>query len=138
MTTAATTQLLIGAGALAGVGVTVVIRELMPAHPDLADALNRLHPDSAGLRVADRTAGSLPDSRGAGAAWLDPLGRHAADIARRHRLPLPTRDLDLLDQPVERFILTKAGLALIGLVFPHLLVTLMAALGLSLPLVIPT
>jgi hypothetical protein len=44
----------------------------------------------------------------------------------------------LLDQPVEWFVLTKAGLALIGLVFPHLLVSLMAALGLSLPLVVPT
>jgi hypothetical protein len=139
MSTAATTQLLIAAGALAGIGATVVISELLPAHPDLADALDRLNPDGTGFRVADRTAGRpVPGSRGAGAAWLDLLGRRAADVARRHRLPLPTRDLDLLDQPVERFLLTKAGLALLGLVFPHLLVTLMAALGLSLPLVVPT
>jgi hypothetical protein len=115
----------------------VVIRELLPVHPDLADALARLHPDAARSPTADRgriTPGDRPPEAG----WLDRLGQRAADIARRHRLPIPTRDLDLLDQPVERFVLTKTGLALIGLVFPHLLVTLMASLGLSLPLVVPT
>ena len=73
-----TTQLLIAAGALAGLGATVVIRELLPSHPDLADALDRLHPDPARPRPAGGTSTPRPGDGVAGTGWLDRLGLRAA------------------------------------------------------------
>lgn len=139
MTPEAATPLLIGAGALAGLGATLVARALLPTHPDLADALERLRPDPTARAGSTWAAGTaVGGDRSGGVGWVDRLGGIVTGAARRHRLPLPLRDLDLLGQPVERFLLTKTGLGLLGLVFPQLLVALLGAAGLGLPLVLPT
>lgn len=132
-----TVQLLILAGGLAGLGATLVVRELLPTHPDLADALDRLNAPTAGRwQTHPAPAGGRGPEH---AGWIDSLGvRVAAEVRTRRLLPLPVPDLALLGRPVEHFLLTKLGLALVGLVFPHTLAALMAALGLGLPVVIPT
>jgi pilus assembly protein TadC len=131
-----TVQLLIVAGALAGLGATLIIRELLPAHPDLTDALAHLHGPSDQNRQQTRNV-SAPSA----ASWsvgLDRLGRRlTAEVRQRRVLPLPLRDLDLLGRPVDQFLLTKLGLGLLGLAFPHALAALMGTLGLRLPLVVP-
>ncbi len=129
-----TIQLLIASGALAGLGVTLIIRELLPAHPDLTDALDRLHGrhDALGQPLPGATA------RASGPAIFERTARRVSDEVQRRRLfPLPLRDLALLGRPVERFLLTKLGLGLLGLAFPHLLAAVMAGMGLRLPLAIP-
>jgi hypothetical protein len=40
-------QLALAGGALVGLGVALLLWRLAPAHPDLADALQRLHDDPA-------------------------------------------------------------------------------------------
>ena len=131
-----TVQLLIMAGALAGLGATLIIRELLPSHPDLTDALAHLHGPSDPIR--HRTSNASGSNAAGWPVGLDRLGRRlTAEVRQRHLLPLPMRDLDLLGRAVDQFLLAKLGLGLLGLAFPHALAALMGTLGLQLPLVVP-
>src|SRR4051812_41938082 len=90
---------ILATGAITGLGVALLVREALPAPPDLRAALERL----------DAPA-HIP------AAKTTVAGRVAARLATRARLP--RRDLDLLQKSAERFVLEKLVGVLAGLALP--------------------
>ncbi|MCZ7421523.1 MULTISPECIES: type II secretion system F family protein [unclassified Micromonospora] len=107
------------AGATFGLGVFLVVRELVPATPALGPALRRLHqpPGSARTGPADRRLD-----------WLTGLSRW---------LRPPHRQLALLDRTPEQYALSLLLSALIGLSAPALLSVTLFTVGVSLPLAVP-
>ncbi|MFI7552142.1 type II secretion system F family protein [Micromonospora sediminimaris] len=107
------------AGATLGLGVFLVVRELVPATPALGPALRRLHqpPGSARTGPADRRLDWLTGM----ARWLRP----------------PHRQLALLDRSPEQYALSLLLSALIGLSAPALLSVTLFTVGVSLPLAVP-
>jgi tight adherence protein C len=111
--------LAVAAGATVGLGVFIVIRELVPATPALGPALRRLHqpPGTARTSPADRRLDWLTGL----ARWLRP----------------PHRQLALLDRTPEQYALSLLLSALIGLSAPVLLSVTLFTVGISLPLAVP-
>jgi len=116
------------AGALVGIGLTVIVAGLVPTHPDLRAALARLDP---------RTAADFNRA---------PEGRGLVDAARTRVLPrlvenLGLRrfaaDLRMVDQGAEVLAARKVGYALLGLAFPTVMALLLAVVGVRAPLVFP-
>ncbi|GAA0409286.1 hypothetical protein GCM10009541_60510 [Micromonospora gifhornensis] len=107
------------AGSAVGLGVFLVVRELVPATPALGPALRRLHPP-AGVARPGPAARQLE--------WLTGLARW---------LRPPHRQLALLDRTPEQYTLSLLLSALIGLAAPALLSFALFAVGISLPLVVP-
>ncbi|GIJ22343.1 type II secretion system F family protein [Micromonospora lutea] len=107
------------AGATLGLGVFLVVRELVPATPALGPALRRLHqpPGAAHPHPADRRLDWLTGL----ARWLRP----------------PHRQLALLDRTSEQYALSLLLSALIGLSAPALLSVTLLSVGVSLPLAVP-
>ncbi|MCP2337513.1 type II secretion system F family protein [Actinomadura rupiterrae] len=102
-------------GSLIGLGATVLVGELYPAPPRLADALARLE----------------------GTAPAEPTGR-LRRLTRWADVHNPQSDLELVGLTVEAFVLKRLGYALLGLVFPTLLnLTVTLATGATLPWQIP-
>src|SRR4051812_32864217 len=114
-------------GALAGIGLTLVAAQLVPAPPDLDAALERL-------------STQRPNAPDVGAAGLqDRLGRTL--LARGSALPglrPPVRELAILRIAPHEWLGEKALLAIIGLAFPPLLVALLNVAGFALPWAVPT
>lgn len=106
-------MLAVVSGATVGLGLMVVIAELVPGPPRLDAALARL--DGA------RSPGRI--------GWF---------TARLARLPVPRDDLALLGISVERFTLQRVAFLMLGLFLPLPLSLLCAAVGLPLPWAIPT
>ncbi|MEU1628230.1 hypothetical protein ABZ746_23440 [Streptomyces sp. NPDC020096] len=123
-----TLALVCGAGA--GIAVGIAVRELVPARPDLADALRRLDP----ARTPAPTTESAPQTGAAavpeqvGARLLTSLG----DLVR-----LPHKDLELLRITPAQHLGIKALWALGAFLFPQVLLALLALAGVSLPFVLP-
>src|SRR3982751_3628860 len=114
-------------GALAGIGLTLVAAQLVPAPPDLDAALERLSTQRP----------SAPDVRAAG--LQDRLGRTL--LARGGALPglrPPIRELAILRIAPHEWLGEKALLAVIGLAFPPLLAGLLTVAGIGLPWPLPT
>ncbi|MEV4712321.1 type II secretion system F family protein [Micromonospora sp. NPDC049374] len=107
------------AGATLGLGVFLVVRELVPATPALGPALRRLHQPPGATRTgpADRRLDWLTGM----ARWLRP----------------PHRQLALLDRTPEQYALSLLLSALIGLSAPALLSVTLFTVGVSLPLAVP-
>ncbi|MFF0368474.1 type II secretion system F family protein [Micromonospora sp. NPDC005087] len=103
-------------GAAVGLGLFLVVRELVPATPALGPALRRLHQPAGTGRVAAPASRQLD--------WLTGLARW---------LRPPHRQLALIGQTSEQYALS----ALIGLAVPTLLGVALFVLGISLPLVVP-
>jgi hypothetical protein len=61
----------------------------------------------------------------------------AAKAATIPGVKIPRRDLDLLNRSVEKFMLTKVALVLLGLFVPAYLTVMTALIGVSLPFVLP-
>jgi Flp pilus assembly protein TadB len=123
------------AGAVAGLGVALVVRELLPAQPQLAAALDRLAPPRPN---AAPTAQEPPGD----AARTGRLETRVGLLAQRYLtgLPLlsvPTRELALLRIPVVRHLGQKVLLGLLGLLFPVLFTAVARSVGLALPLAFP-
>jgi Flp pilus assembly protein TadB len=124
------------AGATGGLGLALLVRELLPARPQLAAALDRLAPPppSNTAPVADEPIGDAASTRA--------LETRVGLLAQRYLsgLPLqvvPARELALLRIPVARHVGQKVLLALIGLLFPVLFTALALAAGVALPLAFP-
>jgi Type II secretion system (T2SS), protein F len=114
------------AGILAGLGLFLIVRELLPAPIRLDAALARLDP-AAGERVA--AAGRRPRSA---------LRRAAADVGLTMPwLPVPAADLALLGQDRESFLAGKVICGLIGLATIPVLDAGLALGGARLPLAVP-
>jgi hypothetical protein len=101
------------AGALVGLGVFLLILQLVPAPPALAAALHRLHPVAVGAGPA------RSDS------WL------------RRQFRVPYADLRLLGRTVDSYFLTLGLSALFALFIPVLLGAAVLVLQLPVPIVIP-
>jgi Flp pilus assembly protein TadB len=122
-------QLALAAGALIGLGVALLIWRLVPAQPDLADALDRLSPRAARRRAQPQAR--VTDTRERLGQWAMktlPVGVWSK---------VPRRELAILRMPPARFYGEKLVFGLAGLVIPSLLTGIFALVGLRLPIVIP-
>ncbi|WP_448071087.1 type II secretion system F family protein [Georgenia yuyongxinii] len=123
-------MLVMALGALAGVGVVVLLAQLLPAHVELHDAFGRMTP-ARNRKLADV---QTP----AGAGREERLG-----VWAMRALPpavwvrTPVRELALLRIPLARFYGEKLQFATLGLLIPPLLGAFFTLLGLRLPFVIP-
>lgn len=116
------------AGALIGAGVWVAINELRPAPPRLDVVLDRLDHHSGGQAEAPAVAASPIQ------ALLDRL---AGRLAGPGGLPVPRKDLDLLGQSPQRFMLNKLGCLMLGLALPVAPTLVAATSGMSVPIELP-
>lgn len=113
------------AGALAGLGLALVVRALVPEVPDPVTALARRR----------ALTGSRADQV---AAW--PATRRDAALAQlveQLGLTRHTADLELVGETAATLLLRKLGYTMLGLAFPPVLASLMALTGLSLPWPVP-
>jgi hypothetical protein len=120
-------QLVLAAGALLGLGAALLLIRLLPAEPDLADALGRLTPNITRV-TSTATAGSGKERIGLWAIRTLPPSLWVRT---------PTRELALLRIPLARFYGDKLTFAALGLVIPPLLGSFFDLLGLGLPYAIP-
>ncbi|HMM96121.1 type II secretion system F family protein [Phycicoccus sp.] len=123
-------QLVTAAGALIGLGVALAIWRMVPAQPDLRDALDRLSPEHGRHLTTTTPAG--------GGDVSDRLGRWGMKV-----LPagvwgrVPTKELAILRTPLSRFYGEKVLYAMVGLVIPPLLTVLFNTFDAGLPLYVP-
>jgi Type II secretion system (T2SS), protein F len=119
-------EYIVAAGVLVGLGLFLLLRELLPAGARLDAALARLAAgrDDPGRRsVAARQA-----ARGT-------LGRRVRAVAPW--LPVPVTDLALLGQDPEGWLVSKITCGLVGVALPPLLGGLAIVAGVRLPWSIP-
>jgi len=122
-------QIAAAAGILLGLGVVLLIWQLVPAHPDLRDALERLSPDHARRRTQSVTAATDSTQR------LGLWGMKVLPAAVWGRTP--TRELAILRKPLSRFYGEKVLFFGVGVVIPPLFTVFLAVLGWSVPVAIP-
>jgi Flp pilus assembly protein TadB len=121
-------QLALLAGAMFGLGLVLLTARLMPAEPDLADALRRLTPTRAPRSETSASATAGKERIGVWAIRALPPGVWVRT---------PTRELALLRIPLARFYGDKIVFAVLGLLIPPLLAAFLELLDLGLPLTIP-
>ncbi|MGD9959022.1 type II secretion system F family protein [Nocardioides sp.] len=122
-------QLALAAGSLLALGVVLLVARLMPAEPDLAEALSRLTP------ARGRANASVNASASTGKERLGVWAMKALPPAVWAKTP--TRELAILRIPLARFYGDKLNFALLGLVIPPLLAWFFGILGLGFPVAIP-
>ncbi|MFC5731535.1 MULTISPECIES: type II secretion system F family protein [Nocardioides] len=121
-------QLAVLSGGLIGLGLALVVARLLPAEPDLADALDRVS------STRNRANTNAPVAR---------TGKERLGLWGMRVLPpgvwvrTPTRELALLRISVAQFYGEKLTFAGLGLLIPPGLTLLFNSLGLGLPLQIP-
>lgn len=124
-----TVMLIVLAGMTVGAGVALWIAQAAPSHARLSDAVAHAAPS-----YSERLADPVP----VGASRQERMGlwaeRHAGRVPGA---TAPVQDLDLIGQTRAWFWGQKVSCALLGLVFPPLVAGMMAALGVTLPFVIP-
>ncbi|SCL16445.1 Type II secretion system (T2SS), protein F [Micromonospora inyonensis] len=108
-------------GAAVGLGVFLVVREMLPATPALGPALRRLHQPPTAARAVTASADRNLEWLTGTARWLRP----------------PHRQLALIGQPPEQYALSVLLSALIGLATPTMLTIGLSGFGLRLPFVVP-
>ncbi|MEU4565886.1 type II secretion system F family protein [Micromonospora sp. NPDC023956] len=108
-------------GTAVGLGVFLVVRELLPATPALGPALRRLHQPPAAARPVTASADRNPEWLTGAARWLRP----------------PHRQLALIGQTPEQYALSVLLSALIGLASPTMLAVALSTFGMGLPFVVP-
>ncbi|WP_438453173.1 type II secretion system F family protein [Streptomyces asiaticus] len=120
-----TMTLAVVAGCTVGAGLAVLVRELLRPQPSLAAALHRTPSGVAG-------PGETPVDRDE--VW----GRWLVD--RLGGLPgvrIPAKNLSLLRQTPEKFVLTKVALAALGLLTPAVATAPWLLLGIGVPFYVP-
>ena len=125
--------LLIGSGALVGLGAFLLLRAvLVVEQPRLADALARLDGRAAAVPV-----GSMPQ---ASDRWARATGR-AGDWAAARLLAAgvraPSQALALIGWTPEGYAARKVGLAAFGAVFVPLATAVLGMVGVRMPVVVP-
>ncbi|MGP3777057.1 hypothetical protein ACTWJ8_40115 (plasmid) [Streptomyces sp. SDT5-1] len=111
-------------GGIGGAGLALLVNELLPAAPKLGPALERLNPEPAPLR---RERAVEPSAQAQLGRWL----------VKKLPITLPRRELDLLGQSAEEFLLNKALLVLLGLFAPSLFMLAWVLIGIQVPLYVP-
>jgi pilus assembly protein TadC len=125
------------AGATTGLGLTVIVRELLPAQVQLAAALDCLAP----ARVAPtQPVAQEPSGEAASTSALETRVGRAVQryLPGAPLMRIPTLELALLRMPMARYLGQKVLLGLIGLLFPALFTVVVLAAGSSLPVAVPT
>jgi hypothetical protein len=127
-----TQALLIGSGAVVGLGVFLLMRAvLVVEQPQLADALARL--DGASSAVPVRSVSEATDR------WGRAAGRAGTWVGAR--LPAagraPSQALALIGWTPEGYAARKVGLAAFGAVFVPLLTAVLGLVGVRMPVVVP-
>lgn len=114
-------------GAGLGVGVVLVVAELLPSHPDLRAALAQLNPATA------------QDERLGVSAFQDRYRRALSvrALTTRPALRVSAGDLDLVGRSHEHLVATKLGLAALALLAPPMGTVAAAAAGFGLPVGLP-
>lgn len=131
MTTAL--QIAMIAGALVGLGLSMLVWRFRPAQVDLATALDRLSPDRS-LSAQDEGAVEVGAAEGDA---RDKLGRWAMRTLPLDSLGAPPyRELALMRIPVHRFYGEKVLFALVGALLPALLLLFLGNFGFGLPWII--
>lgn len=120
-------------GVAVGGGLAMVIAGLSPSTPDLRSALARMD-SAAGPSSAP---GTTDGERAAVRRWRRWAISHLPELTTRLRIDRYRADLELVGQAPETLVLRKLGYGLLGLLFPPVLTTAMALVGMSLPVVIP-
>jgi pilus assembly protein TadC len=116
------------AGAMAGLGLTVIIASLMPAQPDLAGALDRLDPAHARAARPEHVPGASLGER-VGLWLLRTLPRRLART--------PRADLAVLGVTPAQHLGQRAAFFAVGVVFPTAFTALVWAFGWQLPFSVP-
>lgn len=120
-------QLAILAGGLVGIGVALLLQQLIPAQPDLADALSRLDPTSPRAVVLE-TGGDRRER----------LGRWAMRVfPPRVWGTVPASDLAVLRMSLSRFYGEKVLFLLIGVLVAPVFAAFLSLLGWSIPVAVP-
>lgn len=118
-------------GMLAGASLLLVIRELVPSHPRLIDALGTIDSGDPLAMIHRPAPQGAPEGRERIGAWLE---RHQTQVPF---LRIPRRDLDLIGQTPRQFLTAKALCASIGFALPNVLGLFITVLGIGLPIVLP-
>lgn len=122
-------QLALLAGGLIGAGIALVVWQLLAAQPDLADALDRLDPQSPSRRVSFTAESG--DTR-------ERLGRWALRVVpTRAWGSVPAADLAVLRMSLTNFYGEKVLWFLLGTLIPPVLTAFFGFLGWTLPVVVP-
>ncbi|WP_185996637.1 type II secretion system F family protein [Nocardioides campestrisoli] len=121
-------QLAVLSGGLLGLGLVLVVARLLPAEPDLADALDRVSSPRRGAAARAATARTRQERLGLWGLRTLPPGLWVRT---------PTRELALLRISVGQFYGEKLTFAGLGLFIPPGLTVLFNTLGLGIPLQIP-
>ncbi|MFJ4151987.1 type II secretion system F family protein [Streptomyces galbus] len=116
-------------GAVAGLGVIVAARGVLPGRPDLGDVLTRM--DANRLENLDRNRGSQPFT------LMEKAGAMLLRTAGEGTLRLPRQQLELVGRSPAAHLGRKLALALYGLLLPVLCVSLANLAGYPFPFVIP-
>lgn len=111
-------------GLIVGLGVALVIAQLVPRRPQLKSALARL---TSAEPISARDSDSTTQTRVG--AWAH---THLPDLPG---FTIPTRDLRLVGIPVNEFLYQKVRLGVIGFVAPSVLAVLLVALGMIPPFI---
>lgn len=127
------------AGATAGLGATLIVRELLPSQPQLAAALERLQPPQLTRTASPPATATGPAGRPGGTSSLETrVGlRLQRQLEGAPFVRIPTRELSLLRTPVANYLGSKVLLGLLGLAFPTVFTLVAAVMGYALPLVVP-
>ncbi|GLW34480.1 type II secretion system F family protein [Actinoplanes regularis] len=103
------------AGGVIGLGLFLLVLQLLPARPALGPALRRLHP----------VGGTSTSTAVAAQSWF------------RRRLRIPHADLQLLGRTTDQYFLTVGLSALLGLLFPTVIALPVLLFDLPVPLAVP-
>lgn len=122
-------QAALASGALVSLGFVLLVVRLLPAEPDLADALGRLAPNRT--RQTGSGAGSAPRGKERLGLWA------IKSLPAALWIRTPTRELAVLRISVARFYGDKIVFALLGLCIPPVLGLFFGLLGLGLPVAVP-
>ena len=122
-------QLALAGGALLGLGLALLVARLLPAEPDLAEALSRLAP--ARGRATALGPATTPQGKERIGVWA------IKSLPPTMWVRTPTRELALLRIPLAQFYGDKLVFAFLGLFIPPLLAFLFGLIGLGFPFAIP-
>jgi tight adherence protein C len=124
-------QIAIVLGSLAGLGLFLIVRGLVPARPALGSALDRLHTAALpGLSVGG--SGIVP------AAGPGAIGSALAASPLLSWIQPPTVELRLIGQSIDRYLIEKIAYTLIGLLLPAMSVLGLGLFGIHVFWVVPT
>ncbi|MFE4663804.1 hypothetical protein ACFRI7_03130 [Streptomyces sp. NPDC056716] len=116
-------------GALAGLGLVIAARGILPGRPDLGDVLSRM--DATRLENLDRNRDSTPRT------LMEKAGTLLLRTAGEGTLRLPRQQLELVGRSPAAHLGRKLALALYGLLLPVLAVSVASLAGFPLPFAMP-